>query len=521
MDSIFDSPLNFRLLSYLLVPISLYYLYGIAYRLYISPVSSFPGPRLAALTFAYEFYYDIVQNGQYIWEIQRLHEKYGPIVRINPYEIHISDTEFFDTLFSNDRSANKWYWSTKMFPIELSLLSTIDHQKHRMRRGALNQFFSMQRARQLQPMVQERVDMLIKRMLDCQSTGEVIQAENAFAAMANDIVMQYSFGRHEHRLEAPAFDPSFSNTSRASAYSLTLWKFFHPILTLVMSLPDCILKLLGDGVAGAITMKHAFFEQIEAIRYRKNEPELKSTHVTLFHELLSSTLPEQEKTTIRLTDEAQIIVGAGTETTGWTLAIAILHLIDNPTILRTLKEELRTIDPDCMGQSSLASLQSLPYLSAVINESLRLSYGTTQRLQRVFPHPLIFEPSNRSKTWTIPAGTPISVAIPDIHHNEDIFPDSYSFKPERWIKDPGLAKYQMAFSKGSRRCLGMNLALAEIYTCVAAVFAKFGSKDVRYESDIGILELVDTTVDNVRLWGDSFLPLQKPGSEGVRIIVIK
>ena len=176
---------NLEVVCWVVVPTTLYYLYVVVYRLYFSPIASFPGPRLAASTFAYEFYYDIVKPGQYIWKIQALHEQYGPIVRINPYEIHVNDPEFCDTFFSNDRTANKWYWSTKMFPIEHSLFSTIDYQTHRMRRDPLNQFFSMQRVRRLQPVIQERVDTLIDRMVGYQSTGAVIQAENAFAAMAN------------------------------------------------------------------------------------------------------------------------------------------------------------------------------------------------------------------------------------------------------------------------------------------------------------------------------------------------
>jgi hypothetical protein len=75
--------------------------------------------------------------------------------------------------------------------------------------------------------------------------------------------MQYGFGRHEHPIEAPRLDPTFSNTSRAAAHSLTLWKFFHPVLTLVMSLPECVLKRLGDGVAGTITLKHAFLDKLK------------------------------------------------------------------------------------------------------------------------------------------------------------------------------------------------------------------------------------------------------------------
>lgn len=49
----------------------------VVYRLYAHPLAGFPGPRLAAATFLYEFYYDVVKSGMYIWEIERMHEQYG------------------------------------------------------------------------------------------------------------------------------------------------------------------------------------------------------------------------------------------------------------------------------------------------------------------------------------------------------------------------------------------------------------------------------------------------------------
>lgn len=49
----------------------------VIYRLYAHPLAGFPGPKLAAATFLYEFYYDIIKGGMYIWEIERMHEKYG------------------------------------------------------------------------------------------------------------------------------------------------------------------------------------------------------------------------------------------------------------------------------------------------------------------------------------------------------------------------------------------------------------------------------------------------------------
>jgi len=113
-----DLFLNLQVVCWVLVSTTLYCIYVVFSRIYFSPIASFPDPRLAASTFAYEFYYDFVKPGQYMWKIQALHEQYGPTVRINPYEIHINGPEFCDTLFSNDRTANKWYWSTKMLPIE-------------------------------------------------------------------------------------------------------------------------------------------------------------------------------------------------------------------------------------------------------------------------------------------------------------------------------------------------------------------------------------------------------------------
>ena len=54
------------------------YLVGLGiYRLYFSPIAKYPGPKLAALTLWYEFYYDVVRGGQYVFKIDKLHEQYG------------------------------------------------------------------------------------------------------------------------------------------------------------------------------------------------------------------------------------------------------------------------------------------------------------------------------------------------------------------------------------------------------------------------------------------------------------
>ena len=47
------------------------------YRLYVSPIAKFPGPKLAAVTLWYEFYYDVIKRGRYTWKIREMHQKYG------------------------------------------------------------------------------------------------------------------------------------------------------------------------------------------------------------------------------------------------------------------------------------------------------------------------------------------------------------------------------------------------------------------------------------------------------------
>ena len=77
--------------------------------------------------------------------------------------------------------------------------------------------------------------------------------------------------------------------------------------------------------------------QIEEIR--KNGFDKEDEHKTVFHTLLQSDLPAKEKETKRLADEAVLLVGAGTHTTSFILAVLTFYLLSNPPLLRKLREE--------------------------------------------------------------------------------------------------------------------------------------------------------------------------------------
>lgn len=253
-----------------------------------------------------------------------------------------------------------------------------------------------------------------------------------------------------------------------------------------------------------------YMRQIKDIRSQGPQSQKDGTE-SIFHQLLQSDLTASEKETGRLVDEAVLLIGAGTNTGSWTLTVLTFHLLSQPGVLRRLKTELKAAGPN----PPLSALEKLPFLTAVIKEGQRLAYGISARSARIAPDAAL-----RCGTWTIPPGTAVSMTAPLTHHDPRIFADPDSFLPDRWL-DPVAAaelnRFFVPFSKGSRSCLGMNLAWVELYLCTAAVFGHFGSGEVKDEGDVGVMELFETDETDVKMESDMFLPVVRKGSKGVMV----
>lgn len=142
-------------------------------------------------------------------------------------------------------------------------------------------------------------------------------------------------------------------------------------------------------------------------------------------------------------------------------------LLANSAILVEPRKELSTL-PE---KATWTQLEQLPYLSAVVEEGNRLAFGVTAHTAWISYKSPTYSPSqfaiNSSKfneSYTIPGGTPVSAPTLNIHTAENIFPNPFTSDPERWLGEDGrtLCKFRMAFGKDGRKCLGIELALAEI-----------------------------------------------------------
>lgn len=166
-----------------------------------------------------------------------------------------------------------------------------------------------------------------------------------------------------------------------------------------------------------------------------------------------------------------ILVVAGSETTATLLSAATFFLATNPASLAKINEEVRSTFQS-EDQIDMLSVQNLKYLSAVLDESLRLYPPVPSSSPR-----MIGEGGDKIIGEFIPEGTTMDVWQWAVYHNPDHFAMAEEFIPERWLDDPRFAgdakRALQPFSIGPRNCIGKNLAYAEMRLILARLIWNF------------------------------------------------
>jgi cytochrome P450 len=109
---------------------------------------------------------------------------------------------------------------------------------------------------------------------------------------------------------------------------------------------------------------------------------------------------------------------------------------------------------------------------------------------------------------------------PLLFRDETLFHDPTAFKPERWLENRELEKFQFAFSKGSRGCPAINLAMVEMILPIVHIFSRYGSKGYSDPEDVGLLETFETDDSDIECSWDGGIAMAKHGSHGVRFRVM-
>ncbi|KAI9840233.1 MAG: hypothetical protein M1837_001816 [Sclerophora amabilis] len=488
------------------------------YRLYFSPLAKFPGPKLAALTQWYETYYEIAKSheggfrgGQFTFQIKKLHEKYGPIVRINPHELHVDDPDYYEVVYSMSQSFDKMKVFQHRFNMGYSTFPTPESPIHKGRRAALAPFFAKRKILGHGPFMQSQMDRICERISDeYAGKDRVLVLNDVFGCLTSDVITNLAFAKSHNFIERPNFQSAFGSAIKDMVYTAHWATQFGWIIPMMNAMPDSVVGYFSPIFKTVLEFRREMDRQVRDLLQSEKRGVRKASRTTIFDEILNSKLPPPELSQTRLQNEAMSMVGAGIETTKWAFTVGCFHILANPAILQRLREELKEAIPDPAKIPSWGDLEHLPFLAACVEESLRLSYGTVQRSPRI-NHDGVFQ----YKDWIIPAGVPVGMDTYHMHHNEAVFPDSHAYKPERWLGNPRgpdgtkpLSRYITAFSKGTRMCIGINMAYAELYLGIASLFRRFE------------LQLFETDLSDVIFAQDMVSPQPKPTSKGVRVLVV-
>lgn len=364
------------------------------YRITLHPLAKFPGPKLAAMSFWYEFFYDVWPlRYKYMWNIEEMHKKYGmllttthsiilwlqnyklthsreqgPIVRINPIHLHIHDPSFLDEIYAGSnrkRNRDPWYmhWAQEG-TMGWSLLQSMDHDLHRKRRAALNPFFSKRNIQQLEPMIMEKVNRLLDRLGKAFVEGEVVNLSYATAALTMDVISSYALGADVGNLKRADWGKDWLDAFRLVGQFRPIGRQFKWFINMSATVSPDIVQIFNPRQAFVMRKLNYPMESIrQAIRDRdedgKPSQDKPSTNSkTIFQDIIDSNLPPSEKSAGRLNAEAGLMVGAGTETTARSLSVTIFYLLENPSTLQRLRSEFKKLQTH---DFSVADLEGMPY----------------------------------------------------------------------------------------------------------------------------------------------------------------
>lgn len=163
---------------------------------------------------------------------------------------------------------------------------------------------------------------------------------------------------------------------------------------------------------------------------------------------------------------------AGSETSATLLAVAVYYVLKNPVTMERLKREVRTTFP-LESEINFATISKLPYLLAVINESLRIHPPLPAGVNRRVPRDGAVVMDR-----FVPAGTDLQVPHWAAYHSRTNFKHPWAFIPERWLEgdsefvDDNKDVFQ-PFSFGPRACIGRSLAYMETRIILARLIWNF------------------------------------------------
>ena len=179
----------------------------------------------------------------------------GPIVRISPSEVHIRDSEYYEEFYR--KPYDKLERLKDRFDNAEAAFSTPDHGLHRMRRAALNPFFSPRKIAEHAPVIQRHIDRICDRIANEYAGKErVLVLNDAWGCLTSDTVVGYCFEKSYHFIDRPDFKATFPRAIKELQNGMHYVTQFSWLPTIFEIVPDSILGFLQPAMKSVIDFKN-------------------------------------------------------------------------------------------------------------------------------------------------------------------------------------------------------------------------------------------------------------------------
>jgi cytochrome P450 len=434
-----------------------------------------PGPMLASLTPLWRTYHQ--HNGTLRRKIITLHKQYGPIVKYAPSTVSIRDASAIQTIYSSvaGSKGGSFTINDSYMPLlgidpktkkDVRSLVTMEEAGHAKLRRAVAGAFSPNAVAEMEAILEQAMHELVEALDDAAATGREIDLSETLLFYSLDNATRMVFGEPGGHLRT---NSDIQGLGAMIRQRFAHWGYWSSLPRLERWVNRNPIALYFRNSQPADFVRKAATKVAE----RVERPWLGS-QPDLLNQLIKARekYPEVMEMGGLMGIVMSTISGAA-DTTASTLAGILYFLATRPKVLRRLRKELEDVETE-KGVPKFADTKGLPYLDAVVKESMRLFSLLNWPMERLVP-----EGGATFCDHVLPAGVSVGVLPAAMHMDQSVYgSDVEIFRPERWLSGDADVTRKMeasflGFSRGKRVCLGQNIAVVQLKKVVPAVVWRY------------------------------------------------
>ncbi|OLN83342.1 Versicolorin B desaturase 2 [Colletotrichum chlorophyti] len=442
------------------------------YRVTLHPLARYPGPKLWAATYIAQAYYAI--RGEFAFKVGDLHKKYGPVVRVGPTAVSYIEEQAWEDIHGRHDGRKQLKKANEFVPTSppngaQGLVFVRDDKAHGRLRRNFSHGFSDKALRDQEKLIGGYFDKLVGKLRKASVSNEPVNMMRWYQYTTFDIVGDLTYGEDIGCLEEHAVD---LHKWIDNLYYIVKAMFLLGFMRYFFRLDKILLIVMTSDKLPLKKNKHRIM-LTEKLNRRLERKEPRNDFME--HVVRTINTPAGITYDEMLMTSSNLLM-AGAETTAMTLSGATYLLCQNPDALKKVGTEVReAFGPGAGEEITMSTTRHLAYLSAVVEESLRLFPPVPTTLPRVTP------PEGHFITDRfVPGNTRVLVNQFAAYRWPGHFADSNEFRPERWLETTDETMYDQdvkgvlkPFSTGPRNCIGRHLAYAEIRTILAKILWEF------------------------------------------------